>query len=282
MSNIKIVCDSLADLPKEIIEKYDIHVIPLSVLFKDKEYVDGVDITKEEFYKMLRENDSMPKTSQVTYISFKNVFDKYIEEGKTILYIGGSSNASGTFQSGVMAKNDTEGEVYTFDSLSLSIGIPGFIIAAGELVKQGKNINEIIEKLESLKINNTVLFTVDTLEYLQKGGRVSLAKATIGNMLNIKPILSIEDGFVKSSGQGRGKKQVINKIIETIKDKFGNDLSDKRIVIGCGDQYDDLELLKKKLYEEIIVGEIYIVNIGSCICAHSGPSVVGIACTDIV
>lgn len=282
MSNIKIVCDSLADLPNNIIEKYDIHVIPLSVLFNDKEYVDGIDISKNEFYKMLRENESMPKTSQVTYISFKNVFDKYIEEGKTILYIGGSSNASGTFQSGVMAKNDTESGVYTFDSLSLSIGIPGFIIAAGEMVRQGKEIDEIIESLESLKVNSTVLFTVDTLEYLQKGGRVSLAKATIGNMLNIKPILSIEDGFVKSSGQARGKKQVINKIVDSLRDKFGDDLSNKRIVIGCGDQEDDMELLRKKLYDEVKVGEIYSVNIGSCICAHSGPSVVGIACTDII
>lgn len=282
MSNIKIVCDSLADLPKEIIEEYDIHVAPLSVLFNNKEYVDGIDITKEEFYKMLRENDSMPKTSQVTYMSFKNVFDKYIEEGKKVLYIGGSSNASGTYQSGVMAKNDTEGEVYTFDTLSLSIGIPGFIITAGELIKQGKDIDEILVTLESLKENNTVLFTVDTLEYLQKGGRVSLAKATIGNMLNIKPILSIEEGFVKSSNQARGKKQVVAKIVGTLKEKFGADLRNKRIIIGCGDQYDDLEILRKKLYDEVEVGEIYSVNIGSCICAHSGPSVVGIACSDIV
>lgn len=282
MSNIKIVCDSLADLPNDIIQKYDIHVIPLSVLFNDKEYVDGIDISKNEFYKMLRENESMPKTSQVTYMSFKDVFDKYIEENKTVLYIGGSSNASGTFQSGVMAKNDTKGEIYTFDSLSLSIGIPGFIIAAGEMVKQGKQINEIVDSLERLKENSMVLFTVDTLEYLQKGGRVSLAKATIGNMLNIKPILSIEDGFVKPSGQARGKKQVMYKIVESLKDKFGDNLSDKRIVIGCGDQEEDLELLKKKLYDEIKVGEIYSVNIGSCICAHSGPSVVGIACTDLI
>lgn len=282
MSDIKIVCDSLADIPKDIIEKYDIHVIPLSVLFNDKEYKDGIDITKEEFYKMLRENDSMPKTSQVTYISFKNVFDKYTEEGKKILYIGGSSNASGTYQSGVMAKNDTKGDIYTFDSLSLSIGILGFIITAGELVNQGKNIDKIIEILESLKVNSTVLFTVDTLEYLQKGGRVSLAKATIGNMLNIKPILSIEEGLVKPSAQARGKKQVIAKIVENLREKFGVNLRNKRIVIGCGDQYDDLEILRKKLYEEVEVGEIYSVNIGSCISAHSGPGVIGIACTDII
>lgn len=280
MNNIKIVCDSLADLPKEIVEKYDIHVIPLSVIFNDKEYIDGIDITKEEFYKMLRDNDSMPKTSQITYMSFKNVFDKYLEEGKKVLYIGGSSSASGTYQSAVMAKNDTDGELYTFDSLSLSIGIAGFIISAGEMVKEGMQIPGIIEKLETLKSSSSVFFTVDTLEYLQKGGRISFAKATIGNMLNIKPILSIEDGGVKSSGQGRGKKQVILKIIDTIKERYGSDLRNKQVVIGCGDNEEDLEILRKRINEELEIGEILCVNIGSCICAHSGPSVVGISCCD--
>ncbi|MEF9991705.1 MAG: DegV family protein [Romboutsia sp.] len=280
MNNIKVVCDSLADVPQDIIEKYDIHIIPLSVIFNDKEYVDGIDISKDEFYKMLRENEDMPKTSQVTYMSFKAVFDKYLEEGKTVLYIGGSSLASGTYQSAVMAKNDTEGNLYTLDSLNLSIGVTGILACAGELIKLGKNIDEIIEAIESIKNTTSVFFTVDTLEYLQKGGRVSFAKAAIGNMLNIKPILSIEDGKVDSISQARGKKQVISKIIDMLKAKHGVNLKDKYIVIGCGDNTDDLEILRKKLTEELEVDALISVNIGSCICAHSGPSVVGVACCD--
>lgn len=280
MSNIKIVCDSLSDIPKNLIEEYDIHVIPLSVLFEDKEYIDGVDITKEQFYSMLRQNKNLPKTSQVTYMSFKNTFDKYLEEGRTVLYIGGSSNASGTYQSSVMAKNDTEGEVYTFDSLSLSIGSGCMVISAGKLAKEGKSIEEIINHLEKIRKDNEVLFTVDTLEYLQKGGRVSLATATIGNMLSIKPILGIEEGSVASKAQVRGKKQVIGKIVELIKSKFGNDLKEKRIIVGCGDNQSDLDILTNKINDELEIGEIYSVNIGSCICAHTGPGVVGISICD--
>ncbi|MGL5312016.1 MAG: DegV family protein, partial [Peptostreptococcaceae bacterium] len=257
-----------------------IHVVPLSVLFDDKEYIDGVDITKEDFYKMLRESDKLPKTSQVTYMSFKNTFDKYIEEGKTVLYIGGSSEASGTYQSAVMAKNDIEETVYTFDSLNLSIGAGCVVISAAKMAKEGKTVEEIVSHLENIKNNNTVLFTVDTLEYLQKGGRVSLAKATIGNMLNIKPILGIEDGGVKSISQGRGKKQVISKIIELIKEQHGEDLSNKRVIVGFGDNQADFELLNKKINEELKLDEVHVVNIGTCITAHSGPSVLGIACCD--
>lgn len=280
MNNIKIVCDSLTDLPKELIEKYDIEIVPLSIIFNEKEYVDGIDMTKDEFYKMLRENESLPKTSQVTYMSFKNAFEKYTKDNKNVLYIGGSSNLSGTYQSGVMAKNDIKGNIYTFDSLSASFGSGCIVLTAAQLAKEGKSIEEIIAKLEVLRDNISVFFTVDTLEYLQKGGRISLTKATIGNMLNIKPVICLEDGAVSLLAQARGKKQVIGKIVGLIKENHGEDLTNKRVIIGCGDNQSDLELLKKKLAEELKVGDLIFINIGSCICAHTGPAVVGIACSD--
>ncbi|MGL5715346.1 MAG: DegV family protein [Paraclostridium sp.] len=281
MSNIKLVCDSLSDIPKDLINKYDIEVIPLTVIFDGKEYVDGIDLTKDEFYKMLRSSDSMPKTSQCTYIQFKEVFERYLNEGKDVLYIGGSSTASGTFQSAVMAKNDLEGNIYAFDTQSVSIGSGCFVLSAAEQISIGKSIEEVINHLESIKENIKVLFTVDTLEYLQKGGRISLAKATIGNMLNIKPILTIEDGLVKQFSQVRGKKQVISKIISSIKEICGDNLSTKRIIIGYGDNDSDLVYFAKQIEEELNAQSVCIINIGSVICAHSGPGILGIACASI-
>ncbi|WP_270939952.1 DegV family protein [Romboutsia lituseburensis] len=281
MSNIKIVCDSLSDIPSEYIEKYNISIVPLSVIFDGKEYIDGVDINKDEFYKMLRDNDNLPKTSQVTYIKFKEEFEKHIKQGYEVLYIGGSSNASGTYQSAVMAKNDIEGGVVvTFDTLSLSLGCGCMVISAAKLAQEGKCIDEILNHLDNTKKNSSVLFTVETLEYLQKGGRISLAKATIGNMLNIKPILCIDDGLVKPISQVRGKKQVIGKIIEILKDQHGDDFSNKYVIIGCGDNKSDLEVFKKRLIEEFKNIDCLEVNMGSCICAHSGPGVLGIGCVD--
>ncbi len=278
MNKIKLICDSLSDIPKELLETYDIHEVPLTVIFDGKEYIDGIDLSKEEFYKMLRNSENMPKTSQCTYIQFRDAFKKYLNEDKDILYIGGSSTASGTLQSAMMAKNDLEGNIYIIDTQNLSIGSGCFLLSAAEMIEKNKNIEDIVDHLEKIKNNIEVLFTVDTLDYLQKGGRISLAKATIGNMLNIKPILSIQDGLVKPVNQVRGKKQVVSKIIALIKEKFGEDLSDKRIILGYGDNESEIISVEEKLKSEFNISEILTVNVSSCICAHTGPGIIGIAC----
>lgn len=281
MSNIKLVCDSLSDIPKELINKYDIHVVPLTVIFDNKEYIDGIDLSKEEFYKILRNSENMPKTSQCTYIQFLDTFKKYISQGKDILYIGGSSAASGTLQSATMAKNDLDGEIHIFDTKSLSIGSACFVLSAAEMIEKGETIPNIINHLQGIKKSIKIFFTVDTLDYLQKGGRLSLAKATIGNMLNIKPILSIEEGIVKPVGQVRGKKQVLNKIINIIKENIGNDLSNKRVILTYGDNKLELSLFKEKIEEEFELSEIIVENVSSSICSHTGPGIIGIVCCDI-
>lgn len=280
MNNIKLICDSLSDIPKELIEKYDIHVVPLTVIFDGKEYIDGIDLSKQEFYKMLRNSEDMPKTSQCTYIQFRDAFKRYLNKGNDILYIGGSSVASGTFQSAMMAKNDLDGNIYMVDTQNLSIGSGCLLLSAAEMLERKADIKDILNHLENLKESVKVLFTVDTLEYLQKGGRISLAKATIGNMLNIKPVLSIEEGLVKPINQVRGKKQVVSKILSLIKENFGEDLTKKRIILGFGDNNKEFNSFVEKLKEDFKIDEIISVNISTCICAHSGPGIIGIACCD--
>ena len=133
MSNLKIICDSLADVPENLIKRYDIEIIPLTIRINDIEYKDGVNITNEEFYKLIKESNEIPKTSQATYIQFQEIFKKYIDEGKRILYISGSSKVTGTYQSAMMAKNDLEGEIYLFDSLNLSYGCGAQVVTACEM-----------------------------------------------------------------------------------------------------------------------------------------------------
>ena len=135
MNNIKIICDSLSDVNKEYLEQYDIDVVPLTLILDGKEYRDSIDISPEEFYKILREENAYPKTSQATYAQFKEVFEKYIKEGKKVLYISGSSAATGTCQSAIMAKNDTEGEIYIYDTYSLSFGAGLLVVKAAEMIR---------------------------------------------------------------------------------------------------------------------------------------------------
>ncbi|MBC5997444.1 DegV family protein [Romboutsia ilealis] len=276
MNNLKIVCDSLSDVPIDLIHKYDIEVVPLTVILDGKEYKDGVDITKEEFYKKLRGENIYPKTSQATYAQFKDVFEKYINEGRDILYIAGSSTATGTYQSAIMAKNDLDGNIYTYDSQSFSYGIGVLVVKAAELAKEGKNGGEIIEELKNLREKSYLLFSVDTLEYLQKGGRISSTKATIANILNIKPILDVKEGLVSPIAQVRGKKHVISKMIELVKENCGDDLSDQVIYIGYSDDLKEKEKLVEAAKKELNPKEVQFFMVGTCIGSHSGPGVTGI------
>ena len=276
---IKIICDSISDLPIEIIEKYNIDIVPLTVIFDNKEYLAGETLTTKEFYKILRDTDIMPKTSQATYVQFKSAFEKY-DENTEIIYIAGSSTASGTYQSSMLAKNDGHDNVSIFDTQNLSIGSALFVIKACEMVENGCSIEEIILSLEKLKNDVEVVFSVDTLEYLKMGGRISSTKAALGNLLSIKPILEVKDGLVVQKSQVRGKKQIYSTLAKTIVEKFGKDLKSRTIIIGCGDNIEDLEIMKEALKKESEISNVYFVNIGCVICSHSGPGVMGISCIE--
>ena len=273
---IKIICDSMSDVPKEIIEKYGVEIIPLTVIFNGVEYMDGIDITHSQFYKMLRESESMPKTSQITYAQFKEVFEKYKDE--EVLYISGSSRASGTYQSAVLAKNDGYDNVYIFDTYNLSMVSGLFVIKACEMREKGYSIEEILDNLNSLKGTEDVIVSVDTLEYLKKGGRISSTKAMLGNLLNVKPILHVEDGLVAQKSQVRGKKQMYSTLVKGIGEQFDNNLEDRTVIIGFGDNEEDFEIVKNKFMEEYKVKDLYCVNIGCAICSHIGPGVLAISC----
>ncbi|SCH99089.1 MULTISPECIES: DegV family protein [unclassified Romboutsia] len=276
MSNLKIVCDSLSDISIELVNKYDIEVIPLTVIIDGKEYKDGIDIAKEEFYKRLRKEHIYPKTSQATYAQFKEVFTKYVNQGKEVLYVAGSSTATGTYQSANMAKNDIDGKIYMYDSQSFSYGIGVLVVEAARLANEGKTGEEIIQRLQNLREKSYLLFSVDTLEYLQKGGRISSTKATIANILNIKPILDVKDGLVSPVTQVRGKKNVVSKMIELIKENCGDDLSDQVIYIGYSDDEKEKLKLIEAAKEELNPKDIQFFMVGTCIGSHSGPGVTGI------
>lgn len=277
---MRIICDSMADVPKDIIEKFNVKVLPLTVIIDDKEYLDGIDLTHEEFYQILRTNENMPKTSQVTYGMFLETFEEITSKGEEILYIGGSSSASGTFQSATMARNDiaNKDKIHLFDTYSLSVSAGLFVVKACQLKEQGLSITEIIKELEILKGSETAVFFVDDLKHLQKGGRISSTKATIGTLLKIKPILTLDEGIVVPHSQVRGTKQVYSSMIDfTLKKKTA--LKDRIILIGYCDNTKDLEGFKTALsnYVDLNLENIHTVKIGAGVSSHSGPSIIGIA-----
>ncbi|UWD47917.1 DegV family protein [Clostridioides difficile] len=279
---IKLVCDSLCDIPYEISEKDYIEIVPLTVIFNDREYIEGVDIDKEEFYKKVKEIKQIPKTSQATYMEFKEVFDKLIEEGYHIICLTGASNASGTFQSAVIAKNDMneKEKIHIFDTRNLSLGSGQYVIRACELVEEGLEFEEIINELENIRSSVRLLFAPYTLDFLKQSGRVPVATALIGNMLNIKPIFFFDNGEAKLVNKVRGVKNIASKLVDIILEMNEGSLEGKIVTIGCGDNLHDCEILKEEVNKRIKARRVLFTRGGVSICSHTGPDILAISCSN--
>lgn len=276
--NIKILCDSMCDIPEEILKKDFLEMIPLTININGKEYKDGIDFTKVEFYNVLESNETLPKTSQVTYIQFKEAFEKYVNEGYDIICLTGSSKTSGTYQSATMAKNDVDGNIYIFDTLFLSLGSGQYVIKACELVEESNlSASEIVDELESIRESVNLFFVPFTLDYLRESGRLPSVVSFVGNMLNIKPICTMEDGKNKIVTKVRGSRQVASKLVDMILEANGNDLESKIITIGYGSNESDFEKLKEEVAKRIKAKKIFITRGGSCICAHTGPEILAVS-----
>lgn len=274
--NIKLICDSMSNVEQEYAKKHNIDVLPLRVLFGEKEYFDGVDINAKEFAKMMKESDVMPMTSQVASGVFYETFKKYLEEGYTVLYIGGSSTASGTFQSATIASNELENDnLYLFDSMNIAIGCGIQVYKAVELINQNLGIDEIISELEKYRDNVFLQFTVENLDYLKKGGRISSAKASIGNMLGIRPVITVEGGLPVAINQVRGSKKLFNKMVNDAVAEYKGG----QILIVYGDNIEDGIAFKEAVKEALNVSDdtIDFICVGICIASHTGPSGYGIS-----
>ncbi|NLK01183.1 MAG: DegV family protein, partial [Clostridia bacterium] len=193
MGKIAIVTDSTADLPPEIIEKYNISIVPLKVLFGNKEYKDGIDIGPDEFYEKLEKSNTLPTTSQPSPGDFIKVYRSLLEQYTEIISIHLSSNLSSTVNVARLAGKDFKDRIHVFDSKSISLGIGLLATEAAKSVQEGLRINEVLEKIKSVRKNSEVLFTLDTLEYLSKGGRIGKVSGLLGSVLNIKPIVRVNE-----------------------------------------------------------------------------------------
>lgn len=278
--SIKLICDSLCDIPDEIQNKDYVEIVPLTLIMNGREYKDGVDITKEEFYEEVLKSGEIPKTSQATYMQFKEVFDKNINQGHKILCMTGSSTSTGTFQSALLAKNDIEdGEIYLFDTENLSLGAGQFVIRACDMIDDGMEISQIYDKLEQLKDSVTILFAPASFDFLNKSGRVPLTTAIIGNMLNIKPIFKMERGKISLVTKVRGIKKLAAKLVDIALENNKDYLSEITLTLGYGCNKEDFSKLKEEVENKLKgkVKKIMITRGGACICSHTGPDIIALS-----
>ena len=274
--NTRIIVDSTSDLMPEI--KSQVHVVPLTVHFGDEEFVDGINIDHKTFYEKLIETDVHPSTSQATPAGFAAEYEKACQAGEEAVVITLSSKLSGTYQSAMIAASEYD-NIYVVDSTSAAMGSGILVEMAVQLLDEGKSAEEIATVLEEEKEKIVVVALVDTLEYLQKGGRVSKTVAFAGSVLNIKPVLSVVKGEINMLGKARGSKMGNNLLVQEINKAGGIDFQ-KPVLLGYSGISD--KLLLKYIEESRYIWEgnlqeVRYTTVGSVIGTHAGPGAVVVA-----
>ncbi|GFR37788.1 hypothetical protein PRECH8_10840 [Insulibacter thermoxylanivorax] len=278
MSKIRIVTDSTADLPEELVKQYGIEVVSLKVHFGEEVYDDRW-LEPDVFYDKLVKASKLPTTSQPSPMDFLEVYKKLNETpGTQIISIHLSAAFSGTYQSAVLAKSmlEEEADITIIDSKSASYGLGMLVEEAAKAAESGKSKEEIIDLVQNLRSSTKLYFLVDTLEYLHKGGRIGKASAVFGSLLNIKPILSIDDdGEVYAVDRIRGQKRAMHRIIELLKKDFA---MDKPVVVhmAYADNKETAEELGNMVREQFIVHRYVYTRIGSVIGTHAGTGVIAV------
>lgn len=278
---IKIMSDSGCDLPKELIEKYDIDVLPIFVLEGENEYLDNISITPDKVFDDMKEG-VVYKTAQITPEIFINKFKKSAKNDETVIYLSLSGELSGTYGSSVLAKGAVESEypnadINVIDSRSVSGGQGLIVLEAAKMVKDNRSKEEILERIHFLIENIEHIFTIDDIEYLYRGGRVSKAQNIIGGLLSIKPVLWVNDGKLEPLEKVRGKKKVLKVIVDLVKKTKGEtDLSKQDIIINHASDLESALKLKDMMIEEFGIKEPLINSIGAVIGAHTGPGTVAV------
>lgn len=282
MSNYVITVNSTVDLPKEWVEERHVPVIPLKYTIDGKTYEDMNGLSSKEFFRKLREG-KMAVTSQVNPEEAKKALETFLKEGKDVLHLGFSSALSGTYNSMRIAGEELKEEypdrkIIIIDTLCACLGEAILLYYALKLREEGKTIDEVAEWVEANKLHVCHNVTIDDLDHLQRGGRISKTVAVLGGMVKIKPMIHMDDhGSLQVIGKERGRKRSLNKIVDTAVEQakgWENDI----IMITHGDCIEDAEYVAELVREKMGINNILINNIGTVIGSHTGPGVVAVFC----
>lgn len=273
MEKIKIITDSTVDLPKELLEKMDVEVLPVLINFGEESYLDGIEITLDEVFKKIENGDTFPTTAQIVPNRFVEAFEKYLNQGYKVLAVLMSSGMSGTYQSACLAKQMLETEdVQVVDSQTITSGLGLLVIEAAKLRDEGLKIEEIVKRLDETKkyINSSLSF--DSLDNLVRGGRIPRAVSVVTGMLGIKLTLEVKDGVMALKGKVRGSKKAVKKIISDMEELGIR--KDLPVIVVSVNNDEICNALKAYLEENNID---YIEGpVGCSVGIHSGDKAVGV------
>ena len=270
---VRVVTDSACDLPDDLIERDGIEVVPLTIRFGKEELVDRKELSTDEFWRRLADSDVLPETSAPSAGAFEAAFRRQIADGATgIICINLSSKLSATMQSAQVAAQAVQPDcpVVVIDSLMVSMGLGSLCLTAARRAADGDSLDSIVANVTDRRNRSKLYGTLDTLEFLKKGGRVGNARALLGSMLAIKPVLEVRDGEVEEAGKVRTRSKALRLLVDRVKEGPFENLA---VLHGNAPDLDELLDLLEPLTprDEIVIGQI-----GPVIGTHAGPRVIGV------
>lgn len=274
--NIAVMTDSTAYLTPEQREAFDIHMIPLQVVFDDATYEEEVDITASEFYEKVKQQKALPKTSQPVVGKVIEKLEELSQSYDAVISVHLSSGISGTYQSMVAANDMVEGiEVYAYDSELSCMAQGYYALEAARMVKQGASVEEIIKRMDEMKETMIAYFIVDDLSNLQRGGRLNGAQAIIGSLLQVKPVLHFEDKKIVPFEKIRTKKKAISRIKALLAEQAADGAKMKACLLH-GNRPEEAEIICQELAAEFPNVEVEISYFGPVIATHLGEGAIGL------
>jgi DegV family protein with EDD domain len=277
MSKVALITDSTTYLPDEFIQKYNITVAPQVLIWGDKTYEDGVDIQPEEFYRRLKGAPVMPSTSQVTIPNFQKIFQKHLDDGHDILAILLSEKLSGTIDSAVQAlASFPNAPIEIVDSQTTSMAMGFQVLMVARAAAQGANLSECKALAEKCRQHTGVIFAVDTLEFLHRGGRIGGGSRYLATALNIKPILEVTGGRVEAVERVRTRNKSLARVVEMVIERVG-DKKPVRLASLHANAAKEAEIMLEQASQKLNPIETIMSQVSPVVGTHAGPGTVGIA-----
>lgn len=276
---IKIISDSTCDLSEELLNKYDIDILPLHVVMGDKEYIDGVNISPDEIYVWSDEHKETPKTSAVGIEEAINLFRKYTDAGEEIIAFAISEDMSTTANVMRIAAEELEKEdkIHVIDSMNLSTGVGHLVVEAAIMAKNGESAETIVSNIEKMRHRVRSSFVIDTLVYLQRGGRCSSVAAIAGGLLKLHPKIVVENGKMIASKKYRGSiDSAILKYVADLEEELAKAKKDRAFITHSGCDKELIAKVREKLESLNRFDEILVTRAGSVISSHCGPGTLGV------
>lgn len=277
MAGIRFVADSTHDLVAEWAQAHGLTTVPLKVIFGDEALVDGVDITAKDFYQRMRTATRNPTTSQPSPAEFEAAFRAAAADGSSVVCTTISAEMSGTYGAAMTAREALPDlDIHVIDTRSVSLGHAGVLRAAIETAESGGSLQDVLSTIDEVMRRQRTIFIVETLEYLRRGGRIGGARALLGSVLNIKPVLQILDGRIEPFDRVRTYARALDRMCAEVISATGEAGRPARVILGHADKLDDCRMIARRLAPHS-QGELEIIDIGPIVGAHAGPGTLGLS-----